>query len=121
MVHNAWEISPLLAIRMGFRFTQPVIQAELQRHISSHPHDVLDIPEALVLLLGERLVRNTTLDLKVSFLMNMDCCSCFSIELIYLYIVHYSASNIGLVFRQLRLRVTSPLPMETTLYYYNTR
>ncbi|RUP48544.1 hypothetical protein BC936DRAFT_144422, partial [Jimgerdemannia flammicorona] len=64
MVRNAWDISPLLAIRMASRFTQPVVQNELQKLISCHTADVLGIPEALVLLLGDRLARNTSLDLK---------------------------------------------------------
>ncbi|KAI7870650.1 hypothetical protein BDF14DRAFT_1772183 [Spinellus fusiger] len=64
MVRFAWEVSPRLAVQMNTRFVQPVVHRELHRLIANNTLDVVDVPEALVILLGERLVPNARVDLK---------------------------------------------------------
>ncbi|KAL0081209.1 hypothetical protein J3Q64DRAFT_1850940 [Phycomyces blakesleeanus] len=64
MVHFAWTISPRLAVQMDSRFVQPIVHRELHHLIANNTLDVVDIPEALVILLGERLVPGSKLDLK---------------------------------------------------------
>ncbi|ORX46095.1 hypothetical protein DM01DRAFT_1339741 [Hesseltinella vesiculosa] len=64
IVRFAWDVSPRLAIQMNSRFVLPVVHRELHRLIANNSLDVVDIPEALVLLLGDRLLPNANLDLK---------------------------------------------------------
>ncbi|CAO3637256.1 unnamed protein product [Cunninghamella echinulata] len=64
MVRFAWEVSPRLAVQMDSRFLLPVVHRELHRLIANNSLDVVDIPEALVILLGDRLVPGAKLDLK---------------------------------------------------------
>ncbi|KAI8369570.1 uncharacterized protein BYT42DRAFT_503440 [Radiomyces spectabilis] len=64
IVRFAWEMSPRLAVQMASRFVQPVVQRELHRLIANNMLDVVDVPEALVILLGDRLLPNAKLDLK---------------------------------------------------------
>ncbi|KAF7723837.1 phosphatidylinositol-4- kinase [Apophysomyces ossiformis] len=64
IVRFAWETSPRLAVMMNYRFLQPVVHRELHRLIANNSLDVVDVPEALVILLGEKLQPNAKLDLK---------------------------------------------------------
>ncbi|KAG0179232.1 phosphatidylinositol-4- kinase [Apophysomyces sp. BC1034] len=64
IVRFAWEMSPRLAVMMNSRFLQPVVHRELHRLIANNSLDVVDVPEALVILLGEKLQPNAKLDLK---------------------------------------------------------
>ncbi|KAI8148722.1 hypothetical protein BJV82DRAFT_642239 [Fennellomyces sp. T-0311] len=64
IVRFAWELSPRLAVQMNARFVQPIVHRELHRLIANNTLDVVDVPEALVILLGDRLVPNAKLDLK---------------------------------------------------------
>lgn len=65
IVRFAWELSPRLAVQMNERFVQPIVHRELHRLIANNTLDVVDVPEALVILLGDRLLPNAKLDLKV--------------------------------------------------------
>lgn len=65
IVRFAWELSPRLAVQMNQRFVQPIVHRELHRLIANNTLDVVDVPEALVILLGDRLLPNAKLDLKV--------------------------------------------------------
>ncbi|CDS12547.1 hypothetical protein LRAMOSA04741 [Lichtheimia ramosa] len=64
IVRFAWELSPRLAVQMNQRFVQPIVHRELHRLIANNTLDVVDVPEALVILLGDRLLPNAKLDLK---------------------------------------------------------
>lgn len=64
IVRFAWEVSPRLAVQMNARFLQPVVHRELHRLIANNTLDAVDVPEALVILLGDRLLPNAKLDLK---------------------------------------------------------
>ncbi|KAI8067784.1 hypothetical protein BC940DRAFT_340507 [Gongronella butleri] len=64
IIRFAWDVSPRLAIQMNTRFVLPVVHRELHRLIANNSLDVVDIPEALVILLGDRLLPNANLDLK---------------------------------------------------------
>ncbi|OBZ83610.1 Phosphatidylinositol 4-kinase stt4 [Choanephora cucurbitarum] len=63
VVRFAWTLSPALAVQMGSRFVQPIVKKELHRLIANNPMDVVDVPEALVLLLGEGLAPSSRLNL----------------------------------------------------------
>lgn len=65
MVHLAWEIDPHLAVRMPSRFKLPVVENELRNLIANNTLDAVDDPEALIILLGERLTPTKRLNLKV--------------------------------------------------------
>ncbi|KAI8996972.1 hypothetical protein BDB01DRAFT_769342 [Pilobolus umbonatus] len=64
MIRYAWGISPKLAVRMETRFNQPIVKKELHRLIANNSLDVVDVPEALTILLGEGLLPTAKLDLK---------------------------------------------------------
>lgn len=49
---------------MDSRFVQPAVKRELHRLIANNTLDVVDVPEALILLLGERLLPTAKLDLR---------------------------------------------------------
>lgn len=65
MVRLAWEIDPHLAVQMPSRFKLPVVENELRNLVANNTLDVVNDPEALVILLGERLTPTKRLDLKV--------------------------------------------------------
>lgn len=65
MIRFAWEVSPRLAVQMETRFVPAVVRRELHRLIANNSLDVVDVPEALMILLGDRLMPNAKLDLKV--------------------------------------------------------
>ncbi|KAI7893269.1 uncharacterized protein EV154DRAFT_600987 [Mucor mucedo] len=64
MIRFAWSVSPKLAVQMDSRFVQPIVKKELHRLIANNSLDVVDVPEALVILLGEGLSPTAKLDLK---------------------------------------------------------
>ncbi|RCH96416.1 phosphatidylinositol-4- kinase [Rhizopus azygosporus] len=64
IIRVAWGISPKLAIQMDARFVQPIVRRELHRLVANNTLDVVDIPEALIILLGEKLSSNAKLDLR---------------------------------------------------------
>jgi phosphatidylinositol 4-kinase len=65
MIRFAWSISPKLAVQMHERFIQqPVVHRELHRLIANNSLDVVNVPEALVILLGEGIAPTAKLDLK---------------------------------------------------------
>ncbi|KAI8636242.1 hypothetical protein BD408DRAFT_487034 [Parasitella parasitica] len=64
IVRFAWTVSPKLAVQMDARFVQPAVRKELHRMIANNSLDVVDVPEALVILLGDGVSSSTKLDLK---------------------------------------------------------
>ena len=65
VIRFAWEISPKLAIQLKERFIQPIVYKELHQLIANNTLDVVDLPEALVLLLRDGIQPDARLDLKV--------------------------------------------------------
>jgi hypothetical protein len=65
MVRLAWDIDPRLAVQMPNRFKLAVVENELRNLVINNTLDVVNDPEALVILLGERLTPTKRLDLKV--------------------------------------------------------
>ncbi|KAI0934808.1 hypothetical protein AcW1_006214 [Taiwanofungus camphoratus] len=63
-VRRAWELDPAIAVHLAERFHHPAIHNEVGRLVRSSTLDVLDIPEALHFLVGEKLDRNVQRDLK---------------------------------------------------------
>ncbi|KAI9022175.1 hypothetical protein CLU79DRAFT_815895 [Phycomyces nitens] len=55
MVRFAWCVSPRAAVQMASRFFAPIVHRELYSLISNKALDVVDVPEAAVILLGQKL------------------------------------------------------------------
>lgn len=66
LVQKAWVLSPGMAIHMGERFKHDPVQREITRLVRIEPKRVVDVPEALHYLLGERLEQASKPALKVS-------------------------------------------------------
>lgn len=64
MIRFAWETSPKVAVQMASRFVQPAVQRELHTLIANNTLDVVDVPEALEILLGDKVQPNARLDLR---------------------------------------------------------
>lgn len=63
-VRLAWDIQPRLAVQMPSRFKLPVVEREVRSLIANNTLDVVNDPEALVILLGEKLAPSSRLNLK---------------------------------------------------------
>ncbi|KAG9226590.1 hypothetical protein CCMSSC00406_0006185 [Pleurotus cornucopiae] len=55
MIRTMWQIDPALVVHLPDRFKSPLVRQEVVKMIRSSPLDVLDTPEALLFLVGERL------------------------------------------------------------------
>ncbi|ODN73286.1 hypothetical protein L202_07835 [Cryptococcus amylolentus CBS 6039] len=55
LVQKAWKLNPAVAVHMGERFKNLPVQAEISRLVKSDPKAVIDVPEALHFLLGDKL------------------------------------------------------------------
>ncbi|KAI8370194.1 hypothetical protein BD560DRAFT_329659 [Blakeslea trispora] len=64
IVRFAWQTSPKVAVQMAARFVQPAVQRELHTLIANNTLDVVDVPEALEILLGDKVQPNAKLDLR---------------------------------------------------------
>ncbi|CAO3618813.1 unnamed protein product [Mucor hiemalis] len=64
IVRFAWETSPKVAVQMSARFVFPAVQRELHTLIANNTLDVVDVPEALEILLGDKVQPNAKLDLR---------------------------------------------------------
>ncbi|KAI7875421.1 hypothetical protein K492DRAFT_168123 [Lichtheimia hyalospora FSU 10163] len=64
IVRFAWQMEPRLAVQLGSRFVQPAMFHELHRLIANNSLDVVDCPDALVILLGNGIQPGAKLDLK---------------------------------------------------------
>ncbi|WRT70200.1 uncharacterized protein IL334_007194 [Kwoniella shivajii] len=64
LVGRAWKFNPAMAVHMGERFKNPPVQSEISRLVKSDPKRVIDVPEALHFLLGDRLENNARPALK---------------------------------------------------------
>jgi phosphatidylinositol 4-kinase len=63
-VRLAWDIQPRLAVQMPSRFKLPVVEREVRSLIANNTLDVVNDPEALVILLGDKLAPSSRLNLK---------------------------------------------------------
>ncbi|KAI0822734.1 atypical/PIKK/PI4K protein kinase [Trametes gibbosa] len=63
-VRKAWEIDPAIAVYFAERFNYPILQSEVGRLVRSSTPDVLDVPEALRFLVGEKLDLSVQRDLR---------------------------------------------------------
>ena len=66
MIQKAWKQSPHMAIHMGERFKISSVQIEISRLVRAEPRAVIDVPEALHFLLGDRLEPDARNALRVS-------------------------------------------------------
>jgi len=66
IIQQAWKLSPGMTIYMAERFKYAPVETEVTRLVSSEPRKVLDVPEALRFLLGERLDSTAKSTLKVT-------------------------------------------------------
>nr|XP_031861737.1 uncharacterized protein CI109_002970 [Kwoniella shandongensis]KAA5528809.1 hypothetical protein CI109_002970 [Kwoniella shandongensis] len=64
LVQRAWRFNPAMAVHMGERFKNIPVQTEISRLVKSDPKAVIDVPEALHFLLGDKLEPNAKAALK---------------------------------------------------------
>lgn len=65
IVRTVWKIDPAIAIYATERFKTAGLHTQLEKLVRSNTLDVLDTPEALRFLVGEKLDSNVRRDLKV--------------------------------------------------------
>ena len=70
IVRTLWGLDPAIAVYLIERFKNATIRHELGKLVRSHTIDVLDIPEALTFLVGERLDPLVCKELKVPYSQN---------------------------------------------------
>ena len=58
-------MDPAIAVFLAERYNLPVVQNEVSRLVRSSTKEVLDVPEALHYLVGDRLDTHVRRDLKV--------------------------------------------------------
>ncbi|KAH9852668.1 atypical/PIKK/PI4K protein kinase [Lenzites betulinus] len=63
-IRKTWEIDPAIAVYFTERFNYPIVQSEVGRLVRSSTPDVLDVPEALRFLVGEKLDLSVQRDLR---------------------------------------------------------
>ncbi|KAJ3555853.1 hypothetical protein NM688_g2347 [Phlebia brevispora] len=63
-LRTLWQLDPAIAVHLPERFHVPLLSGEVMRLIRSSTRDVVDIPEALRFLVGERLDVAVQRDLK---------------------------------------------------------
>ncbi|KAI0647399.1 atypical/PIKK/PI4K protein kinase [Trametes meyenii] len=63
-VRRVWDIDPAIAVYFAERFNYPTVQNEVGRLVRSSTPEVLDVPEALRFLVGEKLDINVQRDLR---------------------------------------------------------
>jgi phosphatidylinositol 4-kinase A len=61
-----WRIDPAIAVALAERFHPATVQNEVTRLVRANTREVMDVPEALRFLVGERLDHRMRRDLKVS-------------------------------------------------------
>ncbi|KAK8853241.1 hypothetical protein IAR55_003943 [Kwoniella newhampshirensis] len=64
LVQKAWKLNPAMAVHMGERFKNAPVQVEISRLVKADPKAVIDVPEALHFLLGDKLEPNAKAALK---------------------------------------------------------
>ncbi|KAG6909642.1 hypothetical protein DXG01_016424 [Tephrocybe rancida] len=64
VLRTVWQIEPAIAVYLAERFKSPVVRLEVTKMVRSSPLEVLDIPEALPLFVGDRVDSYVRRDLK---------------------------------------------------------
>ncbi|CAO3624867.1 unnamed protein product [Cunninghamella blakesleeana] len=64
LIRFAWKKNPRMAIQLLKRFNEPIVNTELHNLIANNTLDVVDVPDALAILLGSGIQPNAKLDLK---------------------------------------------------------
>lgn len=67
IVRNLWHIDPAIVVHLIERFKNLAIRQEVSKLVRSNPIHVLEIPEALAFLLGDRSEPHTRKNLKVGY------------------------------------------------------
>ncbi|KAJ8087995.1 phosphatidylinositol-4- kinase [Marasmius tenuissimus] len=65
VIRTVWHIDPAIAIHFAERFKVPAIRNEVTKLVRASSVDVLDVPEALGFLLGDRMEPSVPRDLKL--------------------------------------------------------
>ena len=65
-VKTMWQIDPAIAVFFAERFQHVTAKSEVLKLVRSNTVNILDVPEALPLLVGDRLDPNVRRDLKVN-------------------------------------------------------
>ena len=64
-LRTVWKIDPAIAIAMSERFNVATLNSEVTRLVRSNTREILDCPEALRFLIGDRLDASVKRDIKV--------------------------------------------------------
>ncbi|CAO3608584.1 unnamed protein product [Cunninghamella echinulata] len=64
LIRFAWKKNPRMAVQLSKRFKEPIINTELHNLIANNTLDVVDVSDALTILLGSGIQSNAKLDLK---------------------------------------------------------
>ena len=67
-MRKTWEIDPAISIYFAERFNYPIVQTTGGNLARSATQDVLDVPEGLRFLVGEKLDTSVQRDLRVGYL-----------------------------------------------------
>ena len=65
-IRNMWQVDPAIAVHMPERFHNASVNGEVIRLIRSSTRDILDSPDSLKFLVGDRLDIGIQRDLKAS-------------------------------------------------------
>ncbi|KAG5638985.1 hypothetical protein H0H81_008206 [Sphagnurus paluster] len=64
VLRTVWQIDPSIAVYLSERFKTPVVRSEVTKMIRATPLEVLDVPEALPLFIGEKVDPHFRRDIK---------------------------------------------------------
>lgn len=65
-----WKIDPAIAVALSERFNVGALQHEVTRLVRSNTREILDCPEALRFLIGDKFDANIKRDIKVTSYMS---------------------------------------------------
>lgn len=66
IIRTLWRLDPAIVVHLAERFKNPSVRHEVGKTVRFNASDVLDVPEALSFLLGDRLDSAISRNLKVS-------------------------------------------------------
>lgn len=64
-LRTVWKIDPAIAVALSERFNVGALQHEVTRLVRSNTREILDCPEALRFLIGDKFDANMKRDIKV--------------------------------------------------------
>ncbi|KAF8077714.1 hypothetical protein FPV67DRAFT_1462774 [Lyophyllum atratum] len=64
VLRTVWQIDPAIVVHLPERFKSPTVRNEVTKAVRSSPLEVLDVPEALLYFVGDRLDPHVRRDLK---------------------------------------------------------